>query len=279
MIARSYLFVPANRPDRFDKALASGAHAVILDLEDALAPSEKVSARGTIASWLDPAKPVVLRVNSTDSEWFDGDLDLASRPGIATVMLPKVGGADDVNEALRRLPAGMPVLPFIESARGVDQSKAIARLAGVQRLVFGHLDLMADLRIEGDTAELDYFRSHLVLTSRVAGIAPPVDGITPAIRDDDALLAETRRAKRFGFGAKLCIHPSQVRLVNECFRPGAQEIAWARTVVDALERSKGGVAVVDGRMIDRPVLLQAQEILKQTQHGSESSRGSEGSGS
>jgi citrate lyase subunit beta / citryl-CoA lyase len=263
MIARSYLFVPGNRSDRFDKALASGAHAVILDLEDALGPSEKLSARATIADWLDPAKPVVLRVNSADSNWFEADLELASKPGIAAVMIPKVGGVQEVETAQQRLPAGMPVLPFIESARGADRAREIARLPGVSRLVFGHLDFQADLRIHGDGHELDYFRSHLVLASRVAGIQPPVDGITTAIGDDETLIAESQRAKRFGFGAKLCIHPSQVTHVNECFRPSAREIAWAHRVVEALEVSKGGVAVVDGRMIDRPVLLQAQEILRE----------------
>jgi citrate lyase subunit beta/citryl-CoA lyase len=265
MTARSYLFVPGNRADRFDKALASGAHAVILDLEDALGPSDKVRARETIASWLDPAKPVVLRVNGAGSNWFEDDLAFAGRPGIAAVMLPKVDQVDDVKEARRRLPAGMPVLPFIESARGVDQSRAIAAISGVERLVLGHLDLMADLRIHGDADELDYFRSHLVLVSRVAGIRPPVDGITAAIGDDEALIAETRRAKRFGFGGKLCIHPSQVARVNEGFRPSAQEMVWARRVIEALEVSKGGVAVVDGRMIDRPILLRAQDILKEAQ--------------
>jgi citrate lyase subunit beta/citryl-CoA lyase len=279
MITRSYLFVPGNRPDRFDKARASGAHAVILDLEDGLGSSEKVSARETIASWLDPAKPVVLRVNSADSSWFEDDLALASQPGIAAVMLPKVGGVQEVETAQHRLPAGVPVLPFIESARGADRARAIAELPGVERLVFGHLDFQADLRIQGDTDELDYFRSHLVLISRIAGIQPPVDGITTAIGDDVALIAETKRAKRFGFGGKLCIHPSQVPHVNECYRPSEREIAWAHRVIDALEASKGGVAVVDGRMIDRPVLLQAQEILREAAWDTRGATGSKGSNS
>ncbi len=263
MIPRSYLFVPGNRADRFDKARASGAHAVILDLEDALGPSEKEGARDRIARWLDPAKPAVLRINGADSNWFDGDLALASTPGIAAVMIPKVGGPEHVRAAQQRLPAAMPVLPYIESARGADQARAIAEVPGVQRLVFGHLDLQADLRIQGDAEELDYFRSHLVFASRLAGILPPVDGIATTIGDVDGLIRETRRAKRFGFGAKLCIHPSQVRHVNECYRPSDLEIAWAQRVQAALDASNGGVVAVDGQMIDRPLLLQAQEILKE----------------
>ncbi len=263
MIPRSYLFVPGNRADRFDKARASGAHAVILDLEDALGPLEKEGARDHIAKWLNPSRPVVLRINGPDSQWFEGDLALAATPGIAAVMIPKVGDAQHVRATQHRLPAAMPVLPYIESARGADQARAIAEVPGVQRLVFGHLDLQADLRIQGGAEELDYFRSHIVLASRVAGILPPVDGIATTIGDVDGLIRETRRGKRFGFGAKLCIHPSQVQHVNECYRPSELEIAWAQRVLTALEASSGGVVAVDGQMIDRPLLLQAQEILKE----------------
>ena len=263
MILRSYLFVPGNRADRFDKARASGAHAVILDLEDALGPTEKEGARDHIVKWLDPARPVVLRINGPDSQWFEGDLSLASTPGIAAVMVPKVDGPQHVRAAQQRLPPAMPVLPYIESARGADQARAIAEVPGVRRLVFGHLDLQADLGIQGDGEELDYFRSHLVFASRLAGILPPVDGITTTIGDIDGLIRDTRRAKRFGFGAKLCIHPLQVRHVNECYRPSDSEIAWAQRVLAALEASHGGVVAVDGEMLDRPLLLQAQEILKE----------------
>jgi citrate lyase subunit beta/citryl-CoA lyase len=258
---RTYLFVPGDRPERIPKALASGADAVIVDLEDAVGPDAKLRARAAVADALPAERPVLIRVNGPETQWFDGDLDLCSESGVAGVVLPKTESIEPIRAVAGRLGGDLPILPLIETARGMANAQAIAQAAWVERLLFGALDLQAELGIAGDNEELHYFRSHLVLVSRVADILPPVDGVTTALDDPDVLRADTERARRFGFGAKLCIHPKQVALVNEIFSPTAEEIAWARRVVAAAEAAQGGAVAVDGKMVDRPVLLRARAIL------------------
>jgi citrate lyase subunit beta/citryl-CoA lyase len=264
-IARSYLFVPGNRPDRFQKALNAGAHAVIVDLEDGVRPDEKKSARQSVARWLDPSRPVVVRVNAPGTEWFEEDLELCAKPGVAALMLAKAESAGQVLDVAKRSKA---VLPQIETARGFSSARDIAGCAGVQRLVFGPLDFQADLGIDGDKEELLFFRSQLVLISRLAGIQPPVEGPTTAINDGDLVRADAARARRLGFGAKLCIHPKQVPIVNECFLPTTEEIEWARKVMKAAALSHGGAVAVDGKMVDRPVILRAERVLSEAKRGS-----------
>ncbi|HZQ60584.1 MAG TPA: aldolase/citrate lyase family protein, partial [Casimicrobiaceae bacterium] len=151
------------------------------------------------------------------------------------------------------------VLPLIETARGLWNALDIARAAGVERLLFGSLDYQLDLSIRED--ELLHARSQLVLASRVAGIAAPVDGITATFDDPAVVRRDAQRAHALGFGGKLCIHPKQVPEVNAAFRPGAEEIAWAQRVVAADAAAPGAAVAVDGKMVDRPVLLKAQAIL------------------
>jgi len=259
MTPRSYLFVPGTRPERFDKALASGAHAVILDLEDAVAPGDKDRARQLVAQWLDPQRPVHVRINGAATAWFADDLALCARPGVAGILLPKAEHPVDVARAHRAAPAGVPVLPIVETALGMWNARAIAEAPGVVRLVFGSLDFQVDLALRDD--DLLAYRASLVLASRVAGVAAPVDGVTTAIDDEARLAADVQRSRRLGFGAKLCIHPRQVATVNDAFRPREDEIAWARRVVAADAAAGGSAVAVDGRMVDRPVLLQARAIL------------------
>jgi citrate lyase subunit beta/citryl-CoA lyase len=259
MNVRSYLFVPGNRPERFAKALASGAHAVIVDLEDAVPATQKEAARAAVAEWLAPGQPVFLRVNAAGTPWFDDDVRVCEIPGLAGIVLPKAETADAVDAIRSRVGDKVPVLPLIESARGMWNVLAVARSAGVSRLVFGSIDYQADLGLADD--ELLHARSRLVLASRVAEIAPPVDGVTTAIDDVEVLRRDARRARSLGFGAKLCIHPNQVAPVNEAFRPTDAEIAWARRVVDADAAASGAAVAVDGKMVDRPVLLKARAIL------------------
>jgi citrate lyase subunit beta/citryl-CoA lyase len=137
---------------------------------------------------------------------------------------------------------------------------------GVARLAFGSIDFQFDLGIEGDDEELLYFRSMLVLASRVAGLTAPIDGVTVALDDDAKLHADTLRARRFGFGAKLCIHPRQVASVNAGFRPTAVEVAWATRVLAAAREANGAAVAVDGKMVDRPVILRAQRIVDDAAH-------------
>lgn len=257
--ARSYLFVPADRPERFDKALAAGAHAVIVDLEDAVPPAAKPAARSALAAWLSPERPVLVRVNSADTEWYRDDLEACRHPGVAGIVLPK---AEEIDAVVGGLCSGSRILiPLIETARGFARAATIAACTGVQRLVFGTIDFQIDLGIDGDGEELLHFRSGLVLVSRLANLRPPVDGVCTAFDDAARLAAETRYARRLGFGAKLCIHPKQVAVVNGAFAPTEAEIAWARRVTEAARATAGAAVAVDGRMVDRPVLLKAEAIL------------------
>ncbi|GAC1421200.1 MAG: CoA ester lyase [Burkholderiaceae bacterium] len=260
---RSYLFVPGNRPERFDKACIAGADAVIIDLEDAVPPDEKPAARAAVVGWLSAEKPVLIRINSGDSQWFADDLALCSLPGVAGVVLPKAERVIDV--AAVRAAGAAAILPLIESALGVWNAHAIASSAGVQRLVFGSIDLSVDLGIHEGVEELQYFRSQVVLVSRVARIEPPVDGVTLALDDADRIAGDTLRARRHGFGAKLCIHPRQVEVVNQAFRPTDSEIAWAVRVLQAADAADGAAVALDGKMVDKPVILAAQRIVYETQ--------------
>lgn len=262
--ANSLLFVPGNRPERFEKALAAGADAVIIDLEDAVAPTDKERARDTLAAWLHPDHPVIVRINSADSPWFAADLVLLVQAGIAGVVLPKAERPEDVIAA-SRAGRGLTVLPLIESARGYEQRRALASTARVERLVFGAIDFQADMNMRCKEDELLPFRTELVLASRLAGIAPPIDSPCTAIDDPDVLQGEALRARRLGFGGKLCIHPRQVAVVNRCFTPSAEEVAWAQAVIEADARAGGAAVAVDGRMVDRPVVLRAATILREAQ--------------
>lgn len=258
--ARSYLFVPGDRPDRFDKAWATAADVVILDLEDAVGVGRKVDARAAVAAWLAPGRPVFVRINAADSEWYQGDLELLSHPGLAGLMVPK---AEVLDEALVAACAahGKRLLPIVETAVGFWRASDLACTRCVERLAFGTLDFQIDMGITGDDDALLYFRSRLVLESRLAGIQAPLDGVTQDIGNAAVLSAETERSKRLGFGGKLCIHPSQVDEVNRCFAPSAAEIEWAEEVVQAIAKSQGAAVAVGGKMVDRPVILKAERIL------------------
>ena len=263
MNARSWLFVPGSRPERFDKALAAGAGALIIDLEDAVAPADKHSARDAVAAWLQPRHAVVLRINSADSPWFDADLALCGRPGVAAVMLPKT---ERVATLAAVVEAGaQALLPLVESAAGIAALDTLAAAPGVQRLAFGSIDLQADLGMRDATEdELLFFRTALLLASRRAGIGAPIDGVTTAIDDAARLQADVQRARRLGFCGKLCIHPKQVAAVNALFAPSAEEVSWARRVLDAAAASGGSAIAVDGKMVDKPVLLRAESIMRES---------------
>jgi citrate lyase subunit beta/citryl-CoA lyase len=258
---RSYLFVPGNRPERFVKAAKAGADAMIIDLEDAVAPAEKTAAREAAAVWLAAGNKALVRVNGADTDWFLEDLELASLPGVTGLVLPKAERKEPLASAAGRLSGGGVLLPIIESAAGFACVEQLAAAPRVHRLMFGSIDFQVDLGIEGDGEELLYFRSCLVLASRLANLERPVDGVSVAIGDDAALQQDASRSRRLGFGGKLCIHPRQVAIVNQCFHPGAEDVAWAQRVTMAAQAAGGAAVAVDGRMVDRPVLLQAQRVL------------------
>ncbi len=259
MRLRSLLFVPASRPERFGKAVAASADAVVLDLEDAVAPQDKESARDAIRRWASPQRPVMLRINASATPWHAADLELAALPGISTVMLAKAERGDELT-ALADAGAAA-VIPLVETAAGLAAAGELAQQPGVLRLAFGSLDFQLDLGMR-DAADEDlyHYRCQLVLASRLAGIGAPIDGVTTALHDTPRLQADVARGRRLGFGGKLCIHPRQVATVNAGFTPSTQDLDWARRVIAAA--SESALAVVDGKMVDRPVILSARSILR-----------------
>lgn len=269
---RSYLFVPGDRPERFDKALASAADAVILDLEDAVSATNKAGARVAVAAWLMALAPeararCVVRVNDEATAHFEADLALLQACGAAQVMLPKAERVQTVAR-LRTACTGIAVLALIETARGVLRAEALAEAPGVVRLVFGTIDFALDMNLSGDPIGFDHAASRLALASRAAGLPGPVAGVTPDIQDTEPLLADLQRARAHGFTAKLCIHPAQVLPIHRALQPSSAELDWARRVVAAMHGGvqeaalgAGGAVQVDGRMVDKPVLLRAQALL------------------
>jgi len=263
MMRRTYLFVPGSRPHRFEKAWQSRAHAVILDLEDAVEGTHKDLARETVASWLSPARPVYVRINGTGTLWFERDLEVVRMPGVLGVVLPKAEHPEQIAQVAAYLTGEARVLPLLETALGVWNARALAQVPRVERLAFGSVDFQLDTGITGEQEELLYARSRLVLASRIAGILPPLDGVTMALDDLTRLRDDVARARRLGFGGKLCIHPRQVETVNRGFAPIEAEHAWARRVLEAVEATEVGALRLDGELIDRPVIARARSILAQ----------------
>lgn len=266
--ARSFLFVPANRPERFAKALASGADAVILDLEDSVPLDGKAEARDTLRqAWpqlQQAACAAVIRINSPDTEWGQQDLSgLQGLSGLAGIMVPKCEGAHNLQRVAQAF-AGVPSLPIIESALGYLALREIAQAPQVGRLVVGHIDFLADTGMNAgeDQRELDSLRFEVAMCTRLGKLAPAVDGVTVSVDDEALIRADTERALRFGFGAKLCIHPRQVPVVHATLAPTPTQIEWAQRVLAAMQASKGSAVQLDGKMVDLPVVLQAQRLLE-----------------
>jgi citrate lyase subunit beta/citryl-CoA lyase len=255
--ARSFLFVPADRPERFDKAVASGADVVILDLEDALAPDAKTRARNAAAAWLTAGGQAILRVNAPGTPWAAEDEILADLPGVVAVMRPKA----EADEALTRLASRKPVIALIETALGLTQAANIASVQGVSRLALGAVDLCLDLGLAETPEILLPVRLGLTVAARCAGLASPIDGVTVELRDAAVIVAAVRHARDLGFGGKLCIHPAQIAPVHEGFAPSPADIDWAGQVLAAAEASGGAAVSVNGKMVDRPVIERAKQIF------------------
>ncbi|MEV1291101.1 CoA ester lyase [Pseudonocardia sp. NPDC049635] len=259
------LFCPGDRPDRFAKAVAA-ADTVILDLEDAVGPDRKSAARDAVVDalpGLDPAA-VLVRINAPGTPWYDDDVRaLAAHPEVA-VMVPMAARAADV-EAL----APHPVVALCETARGVLAAPEIAAAAGCAGLMWGSEDLVADLGGRagrspggGYRPAVEQARTRILYAARAAGV-PPIDTVLVDIDDLETLRSDSADAVAAGFAAKACIHPAQVAVVREAFRPTAAEVAHARAMLDAAEEHAGGVFRLGGRMVDAPLLAHAREVLRQ----------------
>jgi citrate lyase subunit beta/citryl-CoA lyase len=275
MNLRSLLFVPGDRPDRMEKALGSGADALILDLEDAVAPAAKPEARRSVHAFLDahPEANLWVRINPLDGPEADRDLDavLAARPH--GIVLPKAEGGGSVAELARRLTergnATAQILAIAtETPAAIFQLGTYGGARRLAGLTWGAEDLPAAIGAstsrEEDgsfTAPYEIARALCLFGAAAAGVAP-IETVYPAFRDLDGLAAYAARARRDGFTGMMAIHPAQVAVINDAFTPSEAEIAHARSVVAAFEASPGaGALSLDGRMIDRPHLVQAQRIL------------------
>jgi citrate lyase subunit beta/citryl-CoA lyase len=258
----TWLFVPGDRPERFTKALASGAGMVVIDLEDAVAADGKEAARECVrAALADGHMRACVRINAPDTEWFDKDCQMLGQPGVAAVMLPKADSAAAVARVRAACAGGTGIVPLIETAAGLAAAADIARCPGVLQLAFGSVDFQLDMGIEGDGMELLFARSQLVLASRLAGIAAPIDGVTLSVTDVAQVRADALQARRLGFGGKLCIHPAQVVAVHEAFSPDAKALAWARGVLEAVSSTSSGALTYEGKLIDKPVITRARALL------------------
>ena len=258
--ARSFLFVPGQRADRFDKALNSAADAVIIDLEDAVPLADKLAARDAISAYWPQlnalqAARICIRINGAESPYFAADLALVKQLQPAAIMLAKAERAADLQHIANIVGPRVGLIPLIESALGFANANLLAAMPQVCRLALGNIDFQADMGMlcGPEEVELQPVRFGLVLASRLAGIAAPIDGVSLATDDVHSLKLDTLRAQRFGFSAKLCIHPAQISGVHQAFHPTEAELDWARRVVAASASADGGAVKLDGKMIDRPV--------------------------
>jgi citrate lyase subunit beta/citryl-CoA lyase/(S)-citramalyl-CoA lyase len=269
---RSLLFVPGSRPERIEKALAAGADAVCIDLEDAVPPQDKAQARAAVLAWLQarpeggPALGVRFNAVSSIEGWRDAVAfaDAGVRPDF--LMVPKVGEAAELS-LLGGVLADAPALwPIVESAVGLDNAYAIAGAPGVTGVLFGGADMSADLGSTMEWEALAYARGRLAAACAGAGVqlldVPHLD-----IKDEADLVASTARSKALGFTGRACIHPVQVAPVNAVHTPTAAEIERAQRVVAALEAASGGAALLDGKLIELPVIRAANRVLARAETG------------
>ena len=259
-----FLFVPADRPERFSKAAAAGADSIIIDLEDAVSPATKNDARTTLTTTLTSAPlsgSVFIRINGVGTSWHDADVEALTQLQPDGVVLPKAERADQIERLRKRLPGRTLIVALIETALGLTAAQTIAEKA--DRLAFGSIDLAADLGCAHSREALLLARSQTVLASRLAGKPAPIDGVTLSIRDDAATQADARYAVELGFGGKLLIHPAQIEPCRQGFAPTPDNIAWASKILS--QADDGAARAVDGTMVDLPVLLRARQILRAQQ--------------
>jgi citrate lyase subunit beta/citryl-CoA lyase len=275
---RSMLFAPGDRARVLGKALAAGADAVIFDLEDAVAPSEKDLARRIVAETLAtaPPCPVFVRINALDTPWGCPDVQALAGAALTGIVLPKSQARGDV-DALSHLldglearaarqPGEVEIVPLIETAAGVLGSAAIAGASRrVRRVAFGAYDFANDLGVAPSSTgdELFLARAMIVLAAAAAGVQP-IDSVFANVADATALAADASRARRLGFTGKLAIHPSQLGVIHRLFAPTPEELDDARRTVAAADRAEAdgrGAFLLDGKLVDRPIAERARRLV------------------
>lgn len=264
--SKTWLFVPATRIDRVSKAFASGADAVIVDLEDAVAQEDKAQARKALQEYYDSAdyQPVWVRINQAGSDDFAEDIKACEKmPNLAGVILPKAKQATDI-EYIHHL-TGLSVIALIENAIGLHQVDAMAKSAGLVAFSYGFLDLCNDLGVKVGTPAADIvanqIRYQLILTSKINQLSPPIDTVYPDFNDAKGLSARVQLWSQMGMSGMLCIHPKQIAVVQNALQPTDADIEFARRVVEEYERSGQAVFKVDGEMVDAPVIQRCVQML------------------
>ena len=263
---KTWLFVPATRIDRVAKAFASGADAVIVDLEDAVADVDKIQARTSIKNYYDSKdyQPIWVRINQAGSTDFEEDLKMCQQmPNLAGLILPKAEQSADIEQLHHA--TGLPIIALIETARGLYQIDSIAKASGLLAFSYGFLDLCNDLRVQVNTSAADIvanqIRYQLVLTSKVHELAAPIDTVYPDFNDEVGLNARVQLWSQMGMLGMLCIHPKQVAVVQRALKPTESELSFAQRVVEEYERSGQAVFEIDGQMVDAPVIERSLQLL------------------
>jgi citrate lyase subunit beta/citryl-CoA lyase len=258
--ARSLLFVPGDRPERFPKAFAARPDIVIIDLEDAVAPTNKDAARAHARAWLGGGNRAMLRINGYGTDWHTNDLELVAEFD-APIMLPKAETPGAIETVCAQRDGRATVVPLVETAAGLFAAAVLGAAPCVVRLAFGSIDFATQLGVAPDDRDaLLFARSMLVTASFAAGCHPPIDGVTTAIDPPLPVTGDFNYARRLGMTAKLCIHPKQVDLVHAAAAPSATALAWARRVLAVAQTGESAIAV-DGQMVDKPVLERARRIV------------------
>jgi citrate lyase subunit beta / citryl-CoA lyase len=274
---RSLLFVPGDADVRFPKALDCGADAVIVDLEDAVDSTRKADARDNVGKFLAVETSVrrYVRINGLETDEVWADVEAIVKPGLDGIMLPKFHCGEDVQrldwlisrfERSQGLQSGaIEIMPLVESASGVASLIRLTEpLPRVRHLTFGAVDLRQDLglRVDRDETQLSHLQWTMVVASRAANLGAPIDTVYVNIKDGEGYAKSLRRASDFGFGGKLCIHPSQVAPANAAFLPSAEEMARAKAVIAAYAaKGNAGAVQVEGMMVDKPVLDWARTVV------------------
>jgi citrate lyase subunit beta / citryl-CoA lyase len=282
-LARSYLFAPGDSERLLSKVFDAGADAVVLDLEDAVAPSQKEQARRTVSEVLmarqhEAGPAIYVRINSIGSGLWMEDIAAITGPGLTGIRLAKAESSNEVRAVDAALTtaeanAGMAdgllrIVPTIESAVGVLAAGEMARADRVEALAFGNTDFLRDIGAESDLMETQtlYARSQLVLVSRAAGIKPPIASVHTKIKDLDGLRITSEAARCLGFFGRSCIHPAQIPVVNEVFTPASAQVAEARAIIEAFDRAaatgSGSFALENGQFVDRAVVERARALVE-----------------
>jgi citrate lyase subunit beta/citryl-CoA lyase len=282
VLCRSHLFAPGSHERVLGKVFDAGADAVVLDLEDAVAPGAKAGARRLVAAALETragrrGPQVAVRINGLDTAWWRDDLDAVVRPGLHLVRIPKAESATQIEAVDRALTAleaergltegGIGLVATIETAAGIMAAADLARAPRVVGFTFGAADFVRDIGADPASADLAtlYARQHLVLVSRAARLEPPVAPVYTQVKDLDGLRRTTAEARAIGFFGRSCIHPSQVPVVNEAFTPRPEDVEAARTLLqawtDGLARGVAAFTLDDGQFVDEAVARRARALV------------------